>query len=188
MLIQGNDPSRQPSFTVADRARRVLWNAAHFFFFRPSPRPLHGWRAFLLRLFGAHLGPGCHIYPGVRIWAPWNLHFGRNVGVADGAILYSMDRIEIGHYAVVSQGAHLCGGTHDYNSKNFQLVTKPILVGAHVWVCADVFIHPGVSIAEGVVVGARSVVAQDLAEPWAVYSGHPCKKVVERSRVAKRLD
>jgi putative colanic acid biosynthesis acetyltransferase WcaF len=188
MLIQGNDPSRQPSFTVLHRARRLAWNATYSIFFRLSPRPLHGWRVFLLRLFGAHLGEGCHIYPGVRIWAPWNLYLGKYVGVADGAILYSMDRIDIGDYAVISQGAHLCGGTHDYNSANFQLVTKPVFIGAHTWVCADVFIHPGVSIAEGVVVGARSVVNKSLMEPWTVCSGYPCEKVAVRSRKAKRSE
>lgn len=121
------------------------------------------------------------MYPAVKIWAPWNLILGDHVGIGDGATLYSMDRIEIGDFAVVSQGAYLCGGTHDYNSPNFQLVTKPILIGSHAWICAEAFVHPGIVISEGAVVGARSVVTRSVDEPWAVYGGNPCRKIGVRT-------
>ena len=42
-------------------------------FYRLSPRPFFAWRALLLRLFGAKLGPTCKFYPSSRVWAPWNL-------------------------------------------------------------------------------------------------------------------
>lgn len=186
-IIIGNDPYTQASFTLGHRLKRALWNLVSATFFAPSPRPLHAWRALLLRAFGAQLGPGCHVYPGVKIWAPWNLVLGRCVGVGDGAILYSMARITIGDYAVVSQGAHLCCGSHDFNSSNFQLFAKPIAVGSHAWVCAEAFIHPGVSIAEGVVVGARAVVHRDLADSWTVCAGHPAAKVGERARPNEKV-
>ena len=176
-MIQGNDPFREPSFSLGHRIKRQLWNVVYVFLFRFSPRPFHAWRSLLLRLFGARIGKGCHVYPSVKIWAPWNLFLGDFVGIGDGATLYCMDRIEIGDYAVVSQGAYLCGGTHDYNSKNFQLVTKPIVIAAHAWVCAEAFIHPGVVIPEGVVIGARSVVTKTLKHPWIVCAGNPCREV-----------
>ncbi len=180
MMIEGNDPYREPSFSLGHRVRRQVWNMVQVLLFRTSPRPCHAWRAWLLRLFGARLGPGCHVYPGVKVWAPWNLKLGSFVGVGDGVNLYCMDRIEIGDYAVISQGAHLCGGTHDYNSANFQLVIKPIVIGARAWVCADAFIHPGVVVPDGAVVGARAVVSKSLAKPWAVYAGNPAIQVGNR--------
>lgn len=182
MGVQQSSAYTQPSFSLGHRLRRMVWNGVYALLFRPSPRVLHGWRSWLLRLFGATVGPGCHVYPGARIWAPWNVRLGRNVGIADGAILYSMDVMEIGDFAVISQGAHLCGGTHDYNSATFQLIVKPIRIGSYAWVCAEAFVHPGVCVAEGVVLGARAVAAKDLAEPWSVYSGHPCARVGARSR------
>lgn len=185
MLIKGNDPFREPSFAIGHRLRRLIWNIVYALLFRTSPRPCHAWRAWLLRLFGARLGRGCHVYPGVSVWAPWNLKLANFVGVADGVTLYGMDRIEIGDYAVISQGAYLCGGTHEYDSPNFQLVTKPILVGARAWVCAEAFIHPGVVVPEGAVVGARSVVIKSLPQPWAVYAGNPCRQVGLRHRNEK---
>jgi putative colanic acid biosynthesis acetyltransferase WcaF len=177
MILQGNDPYREPSFSAGHRLRRACWNAVWLLLFLPSPRPLHAWRAWLLRRFGATLGEGCHVYPGVKVWAPWNLTLGDFVGVADGATLYDVDRIEIGEYAVISQGAFLCGGTHDYNSLNFQLLARPIRIEPYAWVCAEAFVHPGVTVPEGAVVGARSVVTRSPDEPWTVYAGNPCRKV-----------
>ncbi len=181
MILQGNDPYREPSFSVTNRLLRALWAVVYLMFFRISPRPFHLWRVLLLRVFGARIGRGCHIYPSVKVWAPWNLQIGNFSGVGDGANLYSMDRIEIGDYVAISQGAMLCGGTHDYNSPNFQLVVKPIVVGTHAWVCAEAFLHPGVIVPEGVVIGARAVVTKSLPLAWAVYAGNPCRKVALRT-------
>lgn len=182
LIIQGSDPCHDPSFTLENRIRRQIWNIARALLFRSSPRPLHVWRSFLLRLFGAEIGIGCHVYPGVRIWAPWNLRLGNYVGVADEVILYCMDKIDVGDYAVISHGAHLCCGTHDYNTDNFQLTVKPIVIGSRAWICAEAFVHPGVTVPEGAVVGARAVVTKSLVEPWTVYSGNPCRSIGTRRR------
>ena len=182
MIVQGNQPYTEASFSLKNRVGRQLWNIVWLLLFRPSPRPFHAWRALLLRSFGARLGRQNHIYPAVKVWAPWNLSVGDHVGIADGVTLYNMDRVDIGSYAVISQGAHLCGGTHDYNSPNFQLYARPIRIGMHAWVCAEAFLAPGVAVAEGAVVGARSVVTRELTEPWAVYAGNPCRRVGQRRR------
>ncbi len=183
MIIQKNDPYREASFSLTNRLIRLLWNIVWGLLFRPSPRPFHLWRLLLLRIFGAKMGKGCHIYPGVKIWAPWNLVLGNFIGIADGVTLYSMDRITIGDYAVISQGSHLCCGSHDYNSTNFQLITKPISIGAYAWICAEVFIHPGCNIPRGAVIGARSVVSKSLDTEWSVYAGNPCKLINKRVRL-----
>jgi putative colanic acid biosynthesis acetyltransferase WcaF len=186
MIIQGNDPYTQPSFSLGNRMARGLWGVVWLLFFRPSPRPLHAWRRLLLCLFGAKLGKHVHVYPNVKIWAPWQLVIGDKVGIADGVTLYNMAQIEIGDHCVVSQGAHLCGGTHDIDSANFQLVAKPIKLEKNVWVCAEAFIGPDVTLAEGCVVGARAVVVKSIAEPWSVWVGNPAIKKRMRKRDAMR--
>ncbi|MBU3714503.1 MAG: colanic acid biosynthesis acetyltransferase WcaF [Ferruginibacter sp.] len=168
-----------PSFTIGNRTARLLWEFVYLFLFRFSPKPLHPWRSFLLRVFGAKIGRGVHVYPKVKIWAPWNLSVGDYSGIANGVILYSQGRIDIGRYVVVSQGSHLCTGTHDYQLKGFSLYTRPIIIKDNVWVAAEVFIHPGVTIGEGCVIGARSLVASSMPA-WKVCSGHPCKPLKER--------
>lgn len=176
------DTFRDPSFSFSNRLARLIWNIVASSFFRWSPRPLHAWRAFLLRLFGAKIGKGAHIYPGVRVWAPWNLEVGEETGIADGVTLYSQGKIVIGRRTVISQGAHLCAGTHDYSEPGFPLVTRPIAVGDHVWIAAEAFVHPGVTIPDGVVVGARSVVTKELPA-WTVCSGFPCVPLKPRRRL-----
>ncbi|HEY0866053.1 MAG TPA: DapH/DapD/GlmU-related protein [Fimbriimonas sp.] len=172
------------SFSRRNRMRRAVWGLAWALLFRPTPRPAHRWRAGILRLFGAKVERGTHVYPRVRIWAPWNLDLREECGVGDDAILYSMDAITIGRRAVVSQGAHLCCGTHDYDDPDFPLRAYPIVVGDRAWICAEAFISPGVQIGEGAVVGARSVVTRDI-EPWTVCAGSPCRVVRNRSACEK---
>lgn len=170
------------SFSLKNRLARLVWNVVALLFFRLSPRPLHGWRSFLLRCFGAKIGAGAHVYPGVKIWAPWNLDIGEQTGIADGVILYSQGKITIGKQTVISQGTHVCAGTHDYTIKGFPLITLPITIGDHVWVAAEAFIHPNVVIEEGCVIGARSVVTKNMPA-WMVCAGHPCKTIKPREKI-----
>ncbi|OOQ57077.1 LbetaH domain-containing protein [Mucilaginibacter pedocola] len=168
-----------PSFSVGNRAARVLWQFAAFLFFKFSPRPFHSWRSFILRCFGAKVGRGVHVYPGVNIWAPWNLELSDECGIANGATLYSQAKITIGYRAVVSQGAYICTGTHDYTKSGSPLIARPIVIGDNAWVAAEAFIHPGITIGNGCVIGARAVVVGNMPE-WMVCAGHPCKPLKPR--------
>lgn len=140
---------------------------------------MHQWRSFLLRCFGAKVGKGVHVYPKVKIWAPWNLELADECGIANGVTLYSQGKITIGKRVVISQGAHLVAGTHDYTKHGFPLLTMPISVGDYVWIASEAFVHPGITINEGSVIGARSVVITDIPA-WMVCAGHPCKPIKER--------
>jgi putative colanic acid biosynthesis acetyltransferase WcaF len=174
------DAFNAPSFSLANRLARAAWGVAHWLLIRWTPRPCHAWRAFILRIFGAKLGRNCHIYPKAIIWAPWNLQAGDEVGVADGAILYNQAPIQLGRRVVISQGAHLCTGTHDYEDPAFPLRAQPIVVHDQAWIAAEAFVHPAVTIGEGAVIGARSVVTRDMP-PWMVCAGHPCQPIKPRA-------
>jgi putative colanic acid biosynthesis acetyltransferase WcaF len=179
LKLHNTDTFTGPSFSLKDRISRVAWQVTWVLLFRFTPNPMHRWRALILRLFSAKVGRGVHVYPNVKIWAPWNLTLGDECGVANGVTLYSQGSITIGKRAVISQGAHLVAGSHDYTNPGFPLFTKPIYIGDHVWIAAEAFIHPGIRIGDGCVVGARSVVTKDLPE-WMVCTGHPCQPVKER--------
>lgn len=177
--MHNTDTYTGASFSLSNRLGRVVWNVVYLIFFRYSPRPLHTWRSFLLRLFGANVEKGVHVYPGVKIWAPWNLELKKECGIGSGAILYSQDKITVGVRAIISQGAHICTGTHDYTKSGHPLVTAPITIGDQAWVAAEAFVHPGVTIGEGAVIGARSVVTKDMPA-WMVCSGNPCVPLKKR--------
>lgn len=180
MIIHGADGAHGASFSFQNRMLRALWGAAWVLMFRFSPRPAHAWRALLLRAFGAKLGRNVHVYPTVRVWAPWALEIGDDTGIGNGVNLYSMAPIRIGKRCVISQGAHLCCGSHDYASENFQLVASPIQVDDRAWICAEAFIGPGVQVHEGSVIGARAVLMRSTTEPWHVWIGNPARKVRRR--------
>jgi putative colanic acid biosynthesis acetyltransferase WcaF len=140
---------------------------------------MHAWRAWLLRCFGAQLGPDCHIYPGARIWAPWNLACAEAVSIADGAEVYNPSILFMGSHAIVSQQAYICGATHDYNDPAFPLLSFPMKIGAYAWVCARASVAPGVDVGEGAVLGLGAIATHDL-EPWTVYAGVPARAIKQR--------
>jgi putative colanic acid biosynthesis acetyltransferase WcaF len=175
------DPYLRPAFVASDRARRFLWNTCHTVLYRTSPRPFHGWRSFLLRCFGAKIGPNCHFYPRSKVWAPWNLICAENVTAADGVDIYNPAPVRFGSHAIMSQDAFICGATHDYDDPRFPLLAYAMEFGAYSWVCARAIVAPGVSLGEGAVLGLGSVATRDL-EPWAVYAGTPAQKIKERRR------
>lgn len=164
---------RTRKWSRREQVSRVLWAAAHPFF-RLSPRPLWGWRRWMLSRFRATIGAQVHVYPNVRITMPWNLTIGDHAAVGDRAILYALGPIEIKARATISQGAHLCAGTHDISLPDRPLVKSPITVGEDVWVAADAFVGPGVTLGKGSILGARAVVVRDVP-PHAVMAGNPAK-------------
>lgn len=167
------------SFTLKNRLLRVVWDFTCLLVFRYTPRPLHVWRVFVLRCFGAQIGQHCHIYPKVKIWAPWNLEMHDYACLANEVTCYTQGKITLHERAIVSQGAHLCTGSHDYNDPDFSLYARPIEIGKDAWVCAEAFIGPGVTVGEGAVLGARAVTFKDL-QAWQVYSGNPAQAIKQR--------
>jgi putative colanic acid biosynthesis acetyltransferase WcaF len=176
-----SDPYVRPAFSLANRLRRMAWNFCWLLLYRFSPRPFHAWRALLLRIFGARLGPRCHFYPNSRVWAPWNLLCADHVCAADGVEIYNPALIQLDSHVILSQDAYLCGATHDYNDPAFPLLAFTMHIEEHAWVCARASVAPGVHIGAGAVLGLGSVATRDL-EPWSVSMGVPAVKIKDRNR------
>src|SRR5215470_2517685 len=175
------DPYLAPNYGLRNRLARALWFVAYRLLFRISPRPCHRWRARILRIFGAHLGRSCRIYPTARVWAPWNLECEDVVAIADEAIVYNPTLVRLGSHCIVSQQAYLCGASHDYTDPSFALLTAPITIGAYAWICARATVQMGVRVGEGAVLALGAVATRDL-EPWTVYAGVPARRVKRRPR------
>ena len=172
-------PLRVHQLSLGNKLARSLWQLVWLLLYRPSPRLLHPWRCFLLRLFGAKLGKAVRPYPSARIWAPWNLEMDDHSCIGPDVDCYSVAPIRIGAHSTVSQYSYLCSASHDHSLVAMPLMAAPITIGEWVWITADVFVGPGVSIGDGAVVTARSSVFSDLPS-WMVARGNPAVPVKPR--------
>ncbi len=175
----GEDVYKRPAFSAGNRAHRAVWNVCWLLLYRPSPRPFHAWRASILRIFGAKMGPDCHFYPGSRVWAPWNLVCADHVAAGNGVEIYNPSPIQLGSHVILSQDCYLCGATHDYNDPAFPLTAFRMNIDRYAWICARAMVAPGVRVGEGAVLGLGSVATRDL-QPWTVYGGNPAVPIRNR--------
>jgi putative colanic acid biosynthesis acetyltransferase WcaF len=174
--IAANRKSKK--YSLKELAARAAW-APGSLLFRIIPRPFFAIRCKLLRLFGARIGREVHIHPTARIFLPWQLSIGDYSAIGDRVIVYNLGRVTIGSRTTVSQHVHLCAGTHDYRDPAFPLIRLPITIGDDVWVCADAFLGPGVSVGNRAIVAARGVVVRDVPE-GVIAAGNPARVVKSR--------
>lgn len=165
-------------YTPGEWVKRIAWAAGSLAFVL-TPGPLYGCRSMLLGLFGARVGRHVRVARTAKIQFPWNLDIGEWSSIGEEARIYNLGPIAIGRKATISQGAHLCAGTHDVADPAMRLLRPAIRIGDQAWVCADAFVGPGVTVGEGAVVGARAVAVRDVP-PWTVAVGNPARVVKER--------
>ncbi|MEM8828601.1 MAG: hormogonium polysaccharide biosynthesis acetyltransferase HpsU [Cyanobacteria bacterium P01_G01_bin.19] len=169
---------RQYNSAQHDRQRSagivIFWWFIQGVLFPLSPHNFNGFRAWLLRLFGAKIGRDVVIRPTARFTYPWKITVGDYSWIGDDVVLYSVDRIEIGSNCVISQKCYLCTGSHDTKDPSFSLITAPVQIGNGVWVASDCFVAPGVAIGANSVVGARSSVFRHIPAQKIAW-GSPCK-------------
>jgi len=170
----------QSPYGAREKFARLLWAVVQATLFRGSFHTMNGWRAFLLRRFGARVGSPVMIRRTVRIECPWNLSIGSNVAIGDRAILYALGPITLGDRVTISQHAHLCAGTHDFDDPDMPLIRPPITIERDAWIAADAFVGPGVTVHEGAILGARGCAFCDL-EAWTIFGGNPAKAIKKRN-------
>ncbi len=169
------------SFPLGHRIFRGIWTLAWLVLAAWTPPFFNPWRRAVLRAFGARIATTARIHCSARIWYPPNLVMGEHATLGPRVNCYCMADITLDDFAVVSQGAHLCAGTHDIDDPHFQLLALPISIGAKAWIAAEAFVGPGVTVGEGAVLGARGVAFKNL-KPWTVYAGNPVRELRARRR------
>lgn len=160
-------------------AARFFWALCSSIVFPLPGRQFSPLRVALLRLFGAKIGSRVLICSRVHVWFPWRLSIGDFSAIGRSVEIYNYENVRIGSNTVISQYSYLCTASHDYCSRSMDFFSRPISVGDSAWVASGAMICPGVVIPDGVVVGARSLVASDLPE-WTVCAGIPAKKIKNR--------
>lgn len=169
------------SFSLKNKISRLIWNFTRLILFRPfASRLFIKWRVLVLKCFGAKIDWSTNIYASVKIWAPWNLEVGKNSSLGPQVDCYNQGRITIGSNTIVSQKTYLCASTHNYAQKDFPLILKPIIIGNGVWIAADAFIAPGITIEDNAVIAARAAVVRNV-EKNNIVGGNPAQFIKTRS-------
>jgi len=161
-----------------------LWWVVQGLLFKPLPQICYPIRRALLRAFGAKIGKGVLIRPGVEVTFPWKLVIGDHSWIGDDVTLYTLGPITIGANTVISQKSYICAADHDYAHVTFPIRERPIRIGDQVWIGGDVWVGPGVTIADGAVIGARSNVINDMPEAM-VCVGSPCRPLRHRGSATR---
>ena len=163
------------------RVVEALWLLAQWALIT-SPIPGAAHRRWLLRVFGAKIGRGVNIKPGVRVKFPWRLEVGDHSWLGEEVWIDNLDKVSIGANCCISQRVYLCTGSHDWSRSTFDLITRPIRINDGAWIAACSTVGPGVTVGEGAVLGLGSVANNDL-QPWGIYLGVPA--VYVRPRVMR---
>lgn len=167
-------------YSTSNRIRRAIWNICWTLFARPFPRSMcNKWKIFILRCFGAKVSYKANVYSSAKIFMPWNLVMEDYSCLATGVDCYNAAYVYIGRNATVSQRAYLCTAGHDITDPHYRQTQKSIRIEACAWVCAEAFVGEGVTVGEGAVCAARSVVIKNV-EPWTVVGGNPAKYIKDR--------
>lgn len=156
-----------------------------FWFFIGAPLvethliPFSNFKIFLLRCFGATIGQGVRLKPGVKIKFPWRLTVGNHCWLGENSWLDNVAPISLEDDVCLSQGVYLCTGNHDWNHPHFQLMPAPIHIQSGSWIAAKAMIGPGVVVGQGAVLCLGSVAHKSL-EPMTIYAGNPSVPITKR--------
>ena len=165
----------------------------------------------------AKFGSNIRIYPTARIAFPEEISLGSNIiiddfvfisgrgGMAIGSHVHIASfasvtgggPVEIGDFAGISSGVRALSGSDVFGGFNLTGPTVPselrseqrpgLSIGRHAVIGANSVVLPGIKIADGVAVGAQSLVTEDLP-PWTICVGTPAKPIKERARTCLQLE
>lgn len=146
--------------------------------------PSHHIRKFIYRrLYLVDLSSNTAIYYGAEIRAGINLHIAEGSIIGDNVILDARNGISIGRNVNFSSDVHIWTEQHDHSDPEFRCLSDSsyqVKICDRAWIGPSVTILHSVTIGEGAVVAAGSVVTKDVA-PFSIVAGIPAKKIGERN-------
>lgn len=156
--------------SLTERIERLIWNIIYLITFRYSPNVFFKYRVLILKLFGSKIHWNSRVYPKVEIYRPKNLIIGENSTIANSVHIYNVAPIIIGNNSVISNKSALITASKNYKGKRELLIDK-IYIGDNVWIAYDVFIAPGVKIADDSKILARVSLFKSIEEKKVVKYG-----------------
>jgi len=170
---------RAPNYQGRGVLVRTIWYFVSLLLFESGWFLLSGPKRAILRMFGAQIGQNVSIKPHVQIKFPWKLVVGDHSWIGEGSWIDNLAEVRIGSHVCISQGVYFCTGSHDHNSRGFELITRPIEVGNGAWIATRSTLLPGITVGANAIVAAGSVVHKDVPAATMV-GGAPAKHLGAR--------
>ncbi len=137
---------------------------------------------FLLRLGKAYKFPASHK---IRISNPDNLIFDPadlNLFQSEGCYFQNFSaKIIIGKGSYIAPNVGIITANHDPEDLSRHLPGKDVIIGNSVWIGMNSILLPGIKLADGIIVGAGSVVTKSFTEKNIIIAGNPAKKIREKN-------
>jgi len=144
--------------------------------------PFRRFRDAYLAVYLGKMGLGTSVQMGCRFLNGRKVFLGQRNVINFGCIFDGRRYgIRTGNDVSLGPEAAILTLGHDPNSPDFSLKGGEVTIGNHVWICYRAVVLPGVTIGEGAVIGACSVVTSSV-DPFNIVAGSPAKKVGERNR------
>lgn len=163
----------------ASKLKWMLWFFVNALIVKNPINPLSGLKRRCLIAFGAKIGHGVVIKPGVNVKFPWRLEVGNYVWLGENVWIENQAWVRIADNCCVSQDAMLLTGNHNYKKTTFDLMEAPITLEAGAWVGARAVVCPGITMGTHSILSVSSVATRNL-DAWGIYQGNPAVKVRER--------
>lgn len=145
------------------------------------PHPVRFW---IFKALLARLGADSMIDYQTYFRYPWKVSIGKGVWINRGCEFYGSmlagnAHITIGDHCALGPRVRLLSATHNYRKLDLPDEAGNITVGHHVWIGAGATVLPGVTIGDGAIVAAASVVTRDVA-PYSIVAGSPARFIKAR--------
>ena len=146
-----------------------------------------GPRCIVRRPHGLRIGERALLEPEVYIKIMEDtalLEIGDHAFIGRGVEFDLMQKISIGNHALIAPRCFITDHTHGVSATaridEQQCVAGPVVIGNDVWLGAGTVVLLGVTIGDGAVVGANSVVTKDVA-PMTIVAGAPARLLGKRN-------
>ena len=141
-------------------------------------------RGLFYKMIFASAGKKLIIYPNVYIIFSNKISVGNRVAINTGTYIDGRGWIKMGNNILIGPNCVIASAGHGTASTTIPMSDQPVQygeinIGNDVWIGANVFIKMGVTIHDGCIIAAGSVVATDVP-PYSVYGGVPAKLISQR--------
>ena len=133
-------------------------------------------RKLYLRLFGVKIGKNSCIHRKCKFFHIGKVSLGQNSVVNFGCYLDNRRGIMIGNNVGIAHDTKIYTLGHNIDSPFFETKGAPVIIEDNVFIFSNSLIMPGVTVHEGAIVLAGSVVTRDVPA-WNIVGGNPAKTI-----------